>query len=153
MRELRVGDAVAVASLVDAIWSHDPVFREIYDIHATASDEPLSRTLVAVRGEENEIVAVGSAQLGLRHPGRLWLAVHVRPDYRRRGIGSALLVELRRRLSDRPPFRVSASFSDEESTGFLRERGFRLLNRCEEGTLDAADERVLASLAWLGRLP
>jgi GNAT superfamily N-acetyltransferase len=153
VRDFSDGDAVAVAvaSLLDEIWSHDPVFREIYDIHATASDEPLSRTLVAVRGDESEIVAVCSAQLGLRHPGRLWLAIHVRSDHRRRGIGSALLDELRRRLSDRRPFRVSASLADEESTRFLQTRGFRLVNRCEMGELDAADERVAAELASLRR--
>jgi GNAT superfamily N-acetyltransferase len=151
LRAFRAGDAAAVASLLDEVWSHDPVFREIYDMHGTASEEPLSRTLVAVCGEESEIVAVGSAQLGLRHPGRLWLAIQVRSDLRRRGIGSALLVELRRRLSDRRPFRVSASLSDEESTRFLQKHGFRLVNRCEMGALDAADESVPPLLESLGR--
>lgn len=137
-------DALPVARLVDEIWGHDPVLRQIYDIHGLARADPLRRTLVCRMGKE--VVAVASAELGPRHPARLWLAIHVRPRFRRNGLATRLLGCLRQQLDDARPFRTTSLLSDEGTIAFLRGHGFTLLNRCQEGTLDPGDVRLRVAL-------
>lgn len=140
----RAEDEDCVGQLVEAIWGHDPTFHEIYGFHGAPIDEPFRRTLVA--RQDGELVGVGTVALGLRHPLRLWLAVHVRTDLRRRGVGTELLLALRRSAGDSKGFRVTADLADEASVGFLRARGFELLNRCHEGWIDPQDTQLVAQV-------
>ncbi len=147
LSSFRTEDEVCVRRLVDEIWGHDPTFHELYGFHGAESDDPFRRTLVARR--DGELVGVGTVALGLRHPLRLWLTVHVRSDLRRRGVGTELLLALRRRAGESRGFRVTAPLADEASVGFLRARGFELLNRCHEGWIDPQDTQLLAQVHTL----
>ncbi len=98
-----------------------------------------------VAEREGRFLGVGSYRVGPRHPHRGRVAIDVVPQERRRGIGSALLAELRRRTGS-PPLAAHAFVSLPDTVGFYRSRGFEIAERALEGTVDPA---LPATAAWV----
>lgn len=147
-RSYRESNRSGIEALLNASWPDDPLMRELQGLHGPAEDEPWRRTLVV---EANcEVVAAGTVRLGQRHPARYWLALNVAPTWRRQGIGSRLLADLRDLTAlDPRPFRVQARPSDAATMGFLHHYGFRPRVRTWEGVIDPQNEIVLRRLAEL----
>jgi GNAT superfamily N-acetyltransferase len=126
-------DAGAVGAVLDATYGHDKRLRGLHDdAHGPPLDEPFRRTLLAEC--DGEVVAAGTILYGPRHPLRTWMSLAVIPQFRRLGIGTALLQELRD-LAGRP-LRTRGIFAEDAAMGFLSRHGFRLLNRSFEGRFD-----------------
>ena len=87
-------DTAAVDALLDSSWPDDPALREISAIHGEDLDDDgrWRRTLVSV--SSGEIVGAGTLLGSARHPTRYFVVLLVAAEFRRRGIGSALLAAL-----------------------------------------------------------
>jgi GNAT superfamily N-acetyltransferase len=141
VRPFADADADAIGAILDATYGHDPRLRALHEGgHGPPLEQPYRRTLVAE--VEGEVVATGTIVHGQRHPNRNWVTIAVAPRLRRRGIGTALLGELRR-LADRP-LCGRTLFADAPAIGFLGRHRFGLINRCWDGKFDPAS--VLARL-------
>lgn len=72
------------------------------------------------------------------HPDKYWLRLEVQRDWRRQGIGTAMLGRVLDELLDRDALllRTVAIDGDADSTGFLERRGFRDVWRNLESRLD-----------------
>jgi GNAT superfamily N-acetyltransferase len=142
-------DTAAVDALLDSSWPHDPALREISAIHGEDLDNDgrWRRTLVSV--SSGEIVGAGTLLGSARHPARYFVVVLVAAEYRRRGIGSALLTALTS-LGDGRPLLARVRETDGTGVGFLRSRGFGLLMRSRVGVVDPDDPRVGAWAAGAG---
>jgi len=143
-------DQAGVRRLLDQSWPDDPVMRERHALHGAAQLSPWQQTLIAEA--DGQVVGVGTARHGQRHPERYWLVLNVAPVWRRRGIGSRLFTTLAALTHNDPrPFRVQARASDTHTMQFLRQRGFHPLIRTWEGTIDPQDGEVQRRLTDLTR--
>jgi GNAT superfamily N-acetyltransferase len=146
IRAYREADEPAVAALLRAAWPDDPVMVEISGQHRVDEDGEDGRSWrTLVSAENGEVVGVGSLVASARHRARYSLVVAVAPEQRRRGIGSALLAELRAG-SDGRPLRARARVVDEPGLAFLRAHGFGLLMRSRTGVVDPAE-----TAGWIER--
>lgn len=135
-------DTAAVDALLDSSWPDDPALREISAIHGEDHDDGRwRRTLVSV--SSGEIVGAGTLLGSARHPTRYFVVLLVAAEFRRRGIGSALLAALTS-LGDGRPLLARVRETDGTGVGFLRSRGFGLLMRSRVGVVDPHDPRVRA---------
>lgn len=121
--------------------------RTLYDVHGPSAQAPLSRSVVAE--VDGEVVGVTTAVEGLRHLERLLVVINVSERFRRRGIGSALLREVRRAAADPRQFKAQAVPGDPSSHGFLSHHGFTIVNRKWEGGFDPSDSSLLLRLQRL----
>lgn len=134
-------DAGAISAILDATYGGDPRLHALFaDSHRLALEPPSRGTLVAEL--DGEVVGAGTIYHGAFHPLRTQLSLDVAPAHRRRGIGTALLRELRE-LADRP-LRTRGLFTIEGGVPFLRHHGFEELAQHFEGRFDPGD--VLAKL-------
>jgi GNAT superfamily N-acetyltransferase len=149
IRPYREEDAVAVEALLASVWPDDATLREISAIHGpdVESRDRWRRTLVFVRAEQ--ILGAATLLASARHPSRYFVVVLVARDVRRRGIGSALLVESVK-FGDGRPLLARVRESDPAGIGFLRARGFDVLMRNRVGVVDPNDQRVQA---WIFETP
>jgi ribosomal protein S18 acetylase RimI-like enzyme len=143
-------DAAGVDAVLDAAYPDDPRVRALKRAgHGAPREQPFRRTLVAQ--VDDGVVATGTIVHGPLHPRRTWIDVVVAPPFRRRGIGSAVLRELRT-LAGRP-LRTRGIFADEAALGFLRAHGFGLLSSTYEGRFDPAAVAARLPEPQLGRPP
>lgn len=139
IRPYRADDEPAVAALLRAAWPDDPVMVEISSQHRVDARDDEGRAWRArVAEEDGEVVGAGSLVASARHPARLFLVVAVAPAWRRRGIGSALLAELRLG-GDARPLQARVRAGDEPGAAFLRAHGFDLLMRSRTGVVDPVE--------------
>lgn len=146
IRSYREEDRSSVETLLVEAWPDDQVLREISSIHGEHLDtvDRWRRSLVSL--QRGEVTAVGTLLAGARHPTRIFVVIAVAPAYRRRGIGSALLAELRR-LSDGRPLLARVREDDPIGLGFADAHGFDVVMRSRVGVVDPADRRVEAWVA------
>lgn len=148
-RSYRDGDGPGIDRILCRSWPDDPSMREVHSLHGAAREQPWRRTLVVE--SRGELVAAGTLRLGERHPARFWLALNVSPSWRRQGIASRLLGDLRVLAGvDARPFRAHARPEDEATMEFLRKRGFRPRMRSAEGIIDPRDPAINRCLAGYG---
>lgn len=148
IRPYRDADESAVAALLAAAWPDDPVMVEISSQHGVdfADEHGRSRrTLVAEEG--GGIVGAASLVGSAFHPARTFVVAVVGEPYRRRGIGSGLLAELRAG-GDGRPLQARARVTDEPGLAFLGAHGFGVLMRSRTGVVDPAE-----AAAWIERQP
>ncbi|MGH2560066.1 MAG: GNAT family N-acetyltransferase [Thermomicrobiales bacterium] len=131
-------DAAAVDELLSIVWGEDDERRAPFSVHGPPNDDPerYCRSLVAVA--DGAVVGVGTVWEYWLHPARWRLALHVHPNFRCRGIGSALFERLvaAPSLSDPRPLQVATYADDHDGRGFLDARGFRPLMRTRLGTIN-----------------
>ena len=139
IRPYREDDEPAVAGLLHASWPDDPVMVEISSQHRVDAEDDEGRswrTLVAEEGDE--VVGVGSLVASARHPARYLFVAAVAPERRRRGLGSALLADLRS-CADARPLQARVRESDEPGIAFLRAHGFGPVMRSRTGVVDPGE--------------
>lgn len=128
IRPFRAADTSAVANLVDA--DSDPLWvTQGHALHGEARNgDRWRRTLVVVSGTE----LVGAATLARNpvHPGRYSAAVEVRSDFRRRGVGGALLDEVRRLRPQPIPLAGKVRPHDTGAMSLVLRRGGKVYQRC-----------------------
>jgi GNAT superfamily N-acetyltransferase len=80
---------------------------------------------------------------------RPWFDVRVLPEHRRRGVGSALLVDVvdRARRAGHAGLRCSAHAADAASLAFLRHHGFSITRTIEQVSLDLDQAPVVEARA------
>jgi len=144
VRPFASSDADAIAAILDATYAGDRWLRSLHDeSHGPPIDRPHFRRSSLVAVGDGTVVGAGTISHGERHPSRSWIGIDVAPAERRRGIGAALLEELRA-VAERP-LCVRGRFADEGAIRFLRRHRFGLLDRSWGGRFDPA--------AVLDRLP
>jgi ribosomal protein S18 acetylase RimI-like enzyme len=95
-------DADATAAILDATYGGDRWLRSLHEgSHGLPVERQHLRRSSLVAEIDGVVVGVGTISEGQRHPRRSWVGIDVAPAERRRGIGTALLDELRS-LSERP---------------------------------------------------
>lgn len=135
VRPFAEADADAVRAILDATYGDDRWVRSLHEgTHGLPIDGPYFRRSSLVAELDGVVVAAATISHVHRHPSRGWLALAVAPAQRRRGIGSALVDELRN-FTDRP-LCTRARFEDEPAVAFLRGHGFGLLDRSWGGRFD-----------------
>jgi GNAT superfamily N-acetyltransferase len=150
VRPFADGDSDPIGAVLDATYGHDPRLRALHEGgHGPPLEEPFRRSLVAE--VKDEVVAAGTIFHGTRHPSRSWSTIAVAPRFRRQGIGTALLGELRS-LAERP-LCGRGLFAEAPAMAFLRRHGFGLLNRSWEGRFDPAAVVARQPEPGLGRPP
>jgi GNAT superfamily N-acetyltransferase len=149
LRPFEERDKAAVDALLDSSWPDDPALREISAIHGEDLDDHGHWRRTLVRVSSGKIVGAGTLLGSARHPGRYFAVLFVAVEFRRRGIGSALLAALTS-LGDGRPLLARVRETDGTGVSFLRSRGFRLLMRSRVGVVDPDDLRVRAWAAGSG---
>lgn len=146
VRPFREQDNADVEALLESGWPDDAALREISAIHGHDLDgeDRWRRTLVSVAS--GEVVGAGSLLGSARHPARYFVVLLVAPEFRRRGIGSALLAELVS-FGDGRPLLARVRETDEAGLEFLSARGFEVLMRNRVGVVDPSDPHVRAWVA------
>jgi GNAT superfamily N-acetyltransferase len=128
-------DAEVVAAILDSVYGHDARLRALHDgSHGPPLETPRRQTLIAEL--DGEAVGVGTILESSRHPQHTWFGLEVPPAFRRRGIGTAILAELRR--ATERPFATRGLFAEQGAMGYLRHHRIGLINRCWEGRFDPA---------------
>lgn len=137
-------DRPAAAALAAGTWPHDDFIRAGHDQHGESGDaDPFRRCLVAVDDETGRVVGVFSAVRPSTHPLRLELVGTIDADYRRQGIGTALVSALRQDCPGET-FRVRVRANDLPTRLFLATRGFTPLQRNRVLAVDPTHPDVLA---------
>jgi GNAT superfamily N-acetyltransferase len=137
VRPALVGDAeaiVEVGRLVDpTVLSTPGMLRTLLEREAPATTERL------VAESDSRVVAWSSS--GLYQSGSAWFSISVHPEFRDRGIGTAIYVHVEERLRHAAARELTTTPTDEPGRAFLLERGFEL-----SGTLRASeiDPRTIA---------
>jgi GNAT superfamily N-acetyltransferase len=133
VRPFADSDTNAVAAILDSVYGHDARLRALHDgSHGPPLETPRRQTLIAEL--DGGAVGVGTILESLRHPQHTWFGLEVPPAFRRRGIGTAILAELRR--ATERPLATRGLFAEQGAIGFLRHHRFGLLNRCWAGRFD-----------------
>lgn len=139
VRATTADDVAGTAALVERVWAARPDELDRYRaLHGPPVDEPRQRRSI-VADDGGVVVGVASGMTSARHPRRNQLAVHVHPEWRRRGIAGELVTHLGRAMEDagsRRPWQVTLSTDDDAGRGFLLARGFLPLVRSRAGRLD-----------------
>ena len=141
MRAFAEGDADAIGAILDETYGHDRRLRALHGGgHGPVLEQPFRRTSIAEL--DGRIVAAGTIVHGSFHPLRAWVDLVVAPQFRRRGIGTALLRALRAVAPASLCARVR--YDQPAAAPFFRRHGFGVINRSWEGRFEPAD--VLARL-------
>ena len=102
LRAFASDDGDAIRAILDAVYAHDRWVRSVHDgSHGKPVDRPGFQRTSLVAEFDGDIVGAGTINHSQRHPQRSWLSIDVAPSSRRRGVGTALLEELRG-ISERP---------------------------------------------------
>lgn len=85
-------------------------------------------------------IARYSQSLWVNHPGKLWMDISVRPEFRKRGIGTALWQHLRQQTEQFDPLRLYTNTREDftDSVRFVQKLGFTERMREWESRLDPA---------------
>lgn len=143
VRPFASGDSEAIQAILDATYGDDPWVRSLHDrSHGLRVERPHFQRLSLVAEIDGAVVAAGTLSHVQRHPRRSWISIDVAPAHRRRGVGTALLNELRG-LTERP-LCARARLAEEAAIAFLRRHGFGLLDPSWNGRFDpvAVAERL-----------
>jgi GNAT superfamily N-acetyltransferase len=130
-------DIVEVGRLVDpTALSNAEMFRALLE----RGDPPTTQRLVAL----SEARVVAWSPSGLYQSGSAWFSIVVHPEFRNRGIGTAIYDHVEERLRLSGADSLATSPTDEAGRSFLIERGFEL-----SGTVRASeiDPRTVAAPA------
>lgn len=132
-------DYRAVVAVHNIVWPDYPETTEERR-HRDETRNPqylFQRFVVEVEGQ---VAAVGNycEPWWSMEPGKYHLDIIVRPDFRRRGIGSALYDEFMADLAGRQPTKLTANTRENqvEAVRFLTQRGFKQVMRAPVSLLD-----------------
>jgi GNAT superfamily N-acetyltransferase len=150
VRAFAEGDAGAISAILDETYGHDPRLRALHGGgHGPSLEQPFRRTSVAEI--DGRVVAAGTIFHGSSHPLRTWIDLVVSQPFRRRGIGTAVLHELRAAAPASLCARVR--FDQPGAAPFFRRHRFGLINRSWEGRFDPADVLPRLPEPRLGETP
>lgn len=137
-RSLCAADAPAVAELLAAVHAQAPTEVSAPTIHEPANDERSGYRRTLVAEADGDLIGVGTIWDYWLHPARWRLALHVHPNARRRGVGTALLEQLTSMIPSRDvrPLQAATSAGNTAGRQFLHRSGFDLLMRTRLGTVD-----------------
>jgi len=134
-------DYAKVVSVENRVWAEYPdTITELKESDATLS--PLGkwdRLLAEANG-----LPIGFASyrqpLGSFHPNRFWIEVSVLPEFRRKGIGTALFEQVMEELTPHNPATIHTNTREDftETRHFLHHRGFEEVMREWESRLNPA---------------
>lgn len=137
VRPFASDDTDAVRAILDVVYRDDRWVRSLHEgSHGLAIDRPIFWRSSLVAELDGIVVGAGTISHLQRHPRRDWVAIDVAPPERRRGVGTALVDELRG-FTERP-LCARARFEDQAGIAFLRRHGFGLLDRSWGGRFDPA---------------
>jgi GNAT superfamily N-acetyltransferase len=108
-----------------------------YDGQANPDPKYLNRRLVAeLEGQVAGLLWYGHYE-GMYHPNKLYFSLSVHPDYRRRGIGSALYAQMLEGIAAHDPVQIGNATFENQPDGirFLKRRGFKERMRFWESAL------------------
>jgi GNAT superfamily N-acetyltransferase len=142
IRAYRATDEPQIATLLAAAWPEDPVMVEISALHGpdVDGDDRRRRTLVAE--VDRDLVGVATVLASPRHLTFSFFTAVVAPARRRRGIGLALLDELRQGWDERPLL-ARVRDTDEAGIAFLLANRFSLRMRSRSVTVDPGTADVV----------
>ncbi len=129
----------AVVAVENAVWSEFPGTVEEWK-HRDETRDPKYLFQRIVGEVEGKIVALGMycEPWWSMKPGKYHLDASVHPDYRRRGIGTALYDMIVKQLAERDPTTLTANTRESqlEAVRFLTRRGFKQVMRAPLSYLD-----------------
>jgi GNAT superfamily N-acetyltransferase len=134
-RPQKATDEPSIAALLSAVHAQNPAEVPEPTVHGPAVDERgnFRRTLVVEA--DDVLIDVGTIWEHWLHPARWRLALHVHPNRRRRGVGTALLKRLVGMIpaQDARPLQAATSADNAAGRQFLHRAGFDLLMRTRLG--------------------
>ncbi len=120
-------------------------FRDPYPLQLLAMLRALYPELFLVAIVENHIVGYVSAVVRQEGVGHL-VSICVHPAYRRRGIGTALMEEIEKRLYNIfgiCKFRLEVRVSNVPAINLYRKLGYKIINRIERYYHDGEDAYLM----------
>lgn len=135
------GDYQSAVDIVNSVWVEYPDTVDEWK----ESDEKRSKKVKWGRFfAEIDGQPVGLANynqsLWMNHPGKLWIGVSVRPEFRQQGVGSALWEFVQQEIQQFDPLRLFTSTREDYTDGvsFAQKHGFTERMREWESRLDPA---------------
>lgn len=155
LRPARTDEAEAVARThVEADWeTYSPIFGP--KAHRVDLAVSVVRWTSALAAGDILLVAIEDDPIvGLGHARNDWMsALYLLASHRRRGIGTRLLTEIRRRLADRDvkTFGFQVVAANHDAIAFYKSQGARRLGSRMEGAGEDAWEDYVYEIATLRR--
>lgn len=139
LRPTQPHDAEGILALLNVVWNSDG---DAIAYHGRGRVPGV----VALDGER--VIGYASLQHGVLHPTHAYLGIHVHPEERRRGVGSALWDEVTANVSASLKAATYADFSD--AVRFLERRGLHVSVETHLLTLDLASWSGAEVEGWAG---
>lgn len=141
IRPWRSGDGPAVDSLLDpsadALWT-----RQFHALHGPDGDALSWRRCRVATDPTGTVIGAATVVVNPLHGGRMPCAIEVAPPWRRRGVGSTLLAQVRAlRPNASRPLATKLPAGDT-AHAFVTRAGGRVYQRCPGIVVDASDPRV-----------
>lgn len=127
IRRTTLEDLPVLEQLMNAVWQNEPGARAYY---GWGHRPGLLAEL------EGQVVGYGCLWHSALHTTYTYLGVHVHPDFRQQGIGSALWARLTTQVNN--PLKCKTFASQSQSVAFLNQQGLKLTVQTHEPVLNLA---------------
>lgn len=141
IRPWRPGDEAAVTSLLDA--SADALWKnQFHVLHGRDSDGLQWRRCRVATDRAGTVIGAATVITNPLHAGRMPCAIEVAQPWRRRGVGTLLLEQMRALRPDASRPLSTKLRPDTAATAFVARVGGRVYQRCPGVVVDASDPSV-----------
>lgn len=141
IRPWRPSDGPAVESLLDA--SADALWQKpFHGMHGPDGEGPSWRRCRVATDRTDTVIGAATIIVNPLHAGRMPCAIEVAPQWRRRGVGSILLVQMRALRPDASRPLLTKLRPDTPGAAFVARMGGRAYQHCPGILVEASDPRV-----------